>query len=135
MKKILSFFILSFLFFFLVGPLASAQLLNSDVAGELNKKAETTTGQAGLTNISLGVLAANIIQVLLSLLGVIFLVLIIIAGFKWMTAAGNEEQIKKAQASMKSAIIGLVLILAAYAITYFVFNYLPFAGGSSRRAV
>ncbi len=118
------------MFFLLVGPLASAQLLNADVASELNNKAEVTTGQAGLTNVSLGILAANIIRVVLSLLSVIFLVLIILAGFKWMTAAGNEEQIKKSQSSMKSAIIGLVLILAAYAITYFVFNYLPFTGGS-----
>lgn len=135
MKKTLSFFILSFLFFFLVGPLASAQLLNSDVAGELNNKAEITTQQAGLTYISIGVLAARIIQVILSLLAVIFLILIIMAGFKWMTASGNEDQIKKSQTTIKNAIIGLIIILGAYAITYFVFNYLPFGGGSSRRAV
>ena len=87
---------------------------------------------AGLVNVGVGGLIANIISVILGFLALIFLVLTIMAGFKWMTAGGNDEEVKKAQTSLKNAIIGLVIVLAAYAITYFIFNSLPFtAGGGS----
>jgi len=133
MKKLFSAFILSLLFFSLIWSTASAQLLNtnSNAVNTLSKTTNTAGGQGGLSQISIGALAAQIIQVVLGLLAVIFLVLLIIAGFQWMTAAGNEEQVKKSLATMKSAIIGLIIILAAYAITYFIFTYLPFSAGST----
>lgn len=86
-------------------------------------------GQTGLNDFTLGQIIAVVIQAALSLLGIIFLVIIVFAGYRWMTAAGNEESIQKAQDSIKRAIIGLVIVLMAYAITYFVFNQLPFTGG------
>ena len=133
MKKLFSAFFVSFLLLFLIGPLASAQLLNtqSNAVKTLGNTTNTAGSQGGLSQISIGSLAAQIIQVVLGLLAVIFLVLLIVAGFQWMTAAGNEEQVKKSLATMKSAIIGLIIILAAYAITYFIFTYLPFSAGST----
>lgn len=68
---------------------------------------------------------ANIIAVFLGLLGTIFIVLMIYSGYTWMTAAGNVEKVSKAQATIKVAIIGLIIITAAYAITYFIFSRLP----------
>lgn len=132
MKKIINIFILVFLFFTLIVPITSAQLLNntSQTANDIQTQTNKAAGLAGLSQNSIGTIAAVIIQAFLSLLGIIFIVLIIIAGFKWMTAAGNEEQIKKSQATLKTAIIGLIIVLGAYAITYFVFNNLPFGGGS-----
>src|SRR3989344_1501165 len=50
---------------------------------------------------------AQIIQVALSLLGVLLIVLILYAGFLWMTAAGSEEKISKAKKIIGAAIIGL----------------------------
>lgn len=61
-----------------------------------------------------------IINIILSLLGVIFLGLMIYGGVVWMTAQGNEEKVKKAKELITEAIIGLIIVLAAYAITYFV---------------
>lgn len=52
--------------------------------------------------------------------GTIFFVLVIYAGLMWMTAAGNEDQIKKAQKILLAAITGLIIILSAYAITKFI---------------
>jgi amino acid transporter len=72
---------------------------------------------------------ASIINMVLSLLAVLFVVLIIVSGYQWMTAGGNEEQVKKAQSRIKNAIIGLIIIVAAYAITAFVFQNLPGGGG------
>ncbi len=67
---------------------------------------------------------ARIINIVLSFLGIIAVVLIIFAGFQWMTAGGNEEQIKKAKGLLKNAVIGLVIILMAWSITYFIMTRL-----------
>lgn len=61
--------------------------------------------------------AALIIQVLLTLVGTIFFVLTVYAGYLWMTAQGNEEEIEKAKMTLRNAILGLVIVIAAYGIT------------------
>jgi amino acid transporter len=65
---------------------------------------------------------ARIISVFLGFLAIIFLVLIIWAGYKWMTAAGNEDQIRESKKQITTAIIGLTIILLSYSITLFVTN-------------
>ncbi|MFP4514825.1 MAG: Mbov_0395 family pilin-like conjugal transfer protein [Parcubacteria group bacterium] len=62
----------------------------------------------------------KIVNVVLQFLAVIFLVLIIISGYQWMTAGGNEEQIKKAKKNLSNAVIGLLIILASWSISYFI---------------
>ncbi len=64
------------------------------------------------------------IAVFLGLLGIIFVALMIYAGFKWMTAAGDADDVKKAKATIRMAIIGLVITIAAYALWKFVADYL-----------
>lgn len=62
----------------------------------------------------------TIIGIVLSFVGVIFLLLMIFAGLIWMTAQGNQERVTKAKDLMINAIIGLIIVMAAYAITAFV---------------
>lgn len=83
---------------------------------------DKTAGAAGISTVKkdLPTVIGNLVGVVLSFLGIIFLVLIIYGGFLWMTAHGNEEQVKKARNIVLSAVIGLVVILSAYAITYFI---------------
>jgi hypothetical protein len=76
------------------------------------------------TNSSVEIVIGSIIQTALSLIGIFFLILIIIGGYQWMTAGGNEESITKAKNRIKNATIGLVIVLAAYAISYFVVDIL-----------
>ncbi|MFH1111779.1 MAG: TrbC/VirB2 family protein, partial [Patescibacteria group bacterium] len=85
---------------------------------------EEFSGNSNLGNTDLIPAVANIINILLGFLGVIAIVIIIIAGFKWMTAAGNEEQISSAKKMLGAGIIGLVIILAAFAIASFVMSNL-----------
>lgn len=66
----------------------------------------------------------RIINVALSLLGVIVLVIIIYGGFLWMTAGGNDEKVGEAKQWIFGGIIGLVIILSAYAIASFVISNL-----------
>ncbi len=61
-----------------------------------------------------------IIGALLGLLGVIFIVLIIYAGFNWMTASGNEDKITKARSTILHAVIGLIIIISSYVIWNFI---------------
>jgi hypothetical protein len=81
-------------------------------------------GFNGLPQADLVTIAGLIVNTLFGLLGVFFVVLIIIGGVQWMTSQGNDEQIKKAQGLIKNAIIGLIVVLAAYAIAWFVMSTL-----------
>lgn len=76
-----------------------------------------------------GELAGKIIGYGLAFVGVIFFVLMIYAGFLWMTARGNEEQITKAQDLIKSAITGIIIIFLSYVITNFVLGRLVSVAG------
>jgi hypothetical protein len=62
----------------------------------------------------------TVIQQAIALVGVLFMALVVYGGFVWMTARGNEQQIEKAKNLLTSAVIGLVIIGAGYAITDFV---------------
>ncbi len=64
----------------------------------------------------------NIISVILSVLGAVFIIFIIYAGYLWMTASGNEQKVEKASQILKESIIGLIIVLGAYAISYFVLS-------------
>ncbi|NUM25911.1 MAG: hypothetical protein HUU49_04865 [Candidatus Buchananbacteria bacterium] len=102
-----------------------AQGLQDPAKQKLDAQNEAFLAETGLgTQTSLSLMVSAIIRVFLSFLGVIFVVLIIYAGFMWMTSAGNEDKISKAKKIMASAIIGLAIVLAAYAITYFVLDQL-----------
>ncbi|HAO81427.1 MAG: hypothetical protein UV57_C0012G0012 [Parcubacteria group bacterium GW2011_GWD2_43_10] len=79
------------------------------------------------TNVALIATIARIINILLGFLGVIAVVLVLLGGFKWMTAAGNEDKIGEAKKLMGAGVVGLVIILAAYAIAAFVVNQLASA--------
>jgi hypothetical protein len=70
------------------------------------------------------IIIGNVIRIILGLLGVVAIGLIIYGGFLWMTASGNEEQIEKAKKVLISALIGLVIILSAFAIATFIINSL-----------
>ncbi|MEA3463824.1 MAG: IPT/TIG domain-containing protein [Patescibacteria group bacterium] len=76
------------------------------------------------------VIAANIIRVALGFLGIIAVCLIMYAGWLWMTAEGNEKKIDKAKKVLLSAVIGLIIVLSAFAIASFVLNKLLEATGS-----
>jgi Zn-dependent protease with chaperone function len=72
----------------------------------------------------------SIINVALGLLGIIAVVIVLIGGFKWMTAGGNEEKVTEARKLIISGVIGIAIILSAYAIASFVVNRLGAATGA-----
>jgi len=74
---------------------------------------------------------AKIINIVLEFLGIIFIGLTLIAGFQYMTAGGNEEKTKKAIGLLTNAVIGLLIILMAWAITRFTIRQLSRAANNS----
>ena len=77
-------------------------------------------GKNGAPNLSETV--GKIIRIILGLLGIIFLSLTVYAGALWMTAAGEEEKVTTATGILKMAVIGLIIILASYSLSYFVLD-------------
>ena len=74
-------------------------------------------------------IAGDIIKTFLGFLGIVFVVLIIWAGWQWMTARGDDEQVHKATLQIVHAVIGLLIILSAYAATFIIFDVLLGATG------
>ena len=72
----------------------------------------------------LEVIVGRVINVALSFSGMIVLCYIIYAGFLWLTAAGDSKQVDKAKDILRNAVIGLLILAAAYAISTFVFSAL-----------
>ncbi len=110
-------------------PFAAGASDLSAINTQLGTVGETSYGSATPTDL-LSIIG-TIINVLLGLLGVIFLLLTIYAGFLWMTSSGNEETVTKAKGILKTAIIGLVITLAAYSIAGFVIQQISCATGAT----
>lgn len=104
--------------------LASFALAQTDALNILKEAGNTAVGSVEARKMEgpgwFGSTAGLVINVFLSLLGIIFLVLILYGGFLWMTAAGNEERIKKATQVISRAVIGLIIVAMSYGIAYFV---------------
>lgn len=77
---------------------------------------------SGLGNAHPQEVAANVISWILSFLAIIALILVIYGGFIWMLSRGNEEDVKKAKDILSGALFGLVIILASYGLTAYIFE-------------
>ena len=85
----------------------------------------------GLGTTALDDAVVGLINVLLGFLGLIAVVIILIGGFRWMTAGGNEDKVGEARKTIFSGIIGLAIILFAWGITIFVVQQLGKASGAA----
>lgn len=97
---------------------ASAQGLKDAFGG--NSPLSTVQQASGAPTADLGSITGTIISAALSLVGILFLLLMVYSGYLWMTARGDEGQVEKAQKIIRGTIMGLVLTLSAYAITLFI---------------
>jgi hypothetical protein len=66
----------------------------------------------------------RVIKAFLSFLGVTFLVYIVIGADKWMTSAGNSEQVSEARKMITNSIVGLIIVFLAYVLANFVIGVL-----------
>lgn len=97
-------------FVFAQGLKDNLKALGTEAGYDIEGTDETTVSE----------IAGTIVSAFLSLLGIIFVILIIYAGQKWMTATGNEDKITQAKETLWRSVIGLVIVIGAYAIWTFV---------------
>ena len=113
MKKFILIFALAVL---VVAPLAVAPAQAAVNVGE------QYPGNIGFGNEDPRDIAANLIQVGLTFLGILATIIILVGGFKWMTAQGNEDQVAEAKKIIIAGIVGLIVIFASWGIATFVLN-------------
>lgn len=101
------------------GGVTTNELLPGQIATELGQQQQ-----------DLRITIARIIRTAMSLLGIVAVLIILYGGFKWMTSGGSTEGAGEAKKIIGAGIIGLVIILTAYAIASFVINSLVTATGA-----
>lgn len=111
-------------FFLGVGIILTPSLVQGQGIKDINKQLEAGGKNAGLTKDGKTkdprALAADIIQILLTLVGMICIILVVTAGFWYLTSHGDSDKVTKAKDTLAGAVIGLAITLAAYSITIFV---------------
>ncbi|MBU2575723.1 pilin [Patescibacteria group bacterium] len=128
-KKIILPTLLTALCFFIFSPAYAQEVITNPKTDAFKNAKDNLNIIGGITgfgdikgNEQLGVYdkIASVINILLGFAGIIAVIYIIFAGFKWMTAQGNEEQITSAKGTIKNAVIGLGIVLLAFVIVNFV---------------
>ena len=89
-----------------------------DLGTGMAKNAAVEAGFAKeTTDTTLAEIAGGVVQSILSFVGIIFMVLIIYAGFLWMTARGEEDAVNRSKKIIFQSIVGLIIVVGAYSIT------------------
>jgi cytochrome bd-type quinol oxidase subunit 2 len=123
-KTIIPFFVLFFcLLNFSVTQVNAGSLLDQQVGFSSEQGdgiGKAFNEQASKPTEDIRIVIAKIIKVFLGFMGIVFVVLIIIAGFKYMNSQGNESTVEEAKKTISRAIIGLAIIMISYAITAYI---------------
>jgi ABC-type cobalt transport system substrate-binding protein len=132
MKKILSLLIFILIFFVNIQTIKASLIGNdTNIPNQVESFRQNSGYEPANAEASLGGIIATVIKAFLGFLAIIFIIIIVMAGYKYMTAGGNEDKTREAIDSIRRGIIGLIIIISAYAITYFVFNSMDWFGGGS----
>jgi hypothetical protein len=117
-------FLLATFLLFLVPEQTLAQETGNSAVDTISEGLDNAAGESYSTDLTLTVFIGNMIRTLLAATGIIFLFIAVYAGILYMTAQGDENKVKKGKSMLSSAIIGLVIIVGAYAITRYVVDAL-----------
>lgn len=102
---------------------AQAALLQPDKSGDFMNNVNSIARQTEYsTTTTLEGTIGSIIRIAMSLLGSVFIILIIIAGINWMRAQGNEEIVKKSKTTIINLVVGLIIVIAAFTLSTFIGN-------------
>ena len=118
MMKFIQFYILAIGLLFSIASPALVVAADTSLEQQIANKAGLTT--EGVNEYTLSEMIGRIIKVVLGFVGTLFFALTVYAGYLWMTAQGNEEQVTKAKDVLKMAVIGVIIVVAAYSITTFI---------------
>lgn len=118
-KKILKHLVVFAMLSFLALPMVTMAQIDVGM-----NEIETGFADNGLGNTDPRTTVARLINVAMLFLGIIAVVIVLLGGFKWMTAGGNEDKVGEAKKLMGAGIIGLVIVLSAWGIANFILGRL-----------
>ena len=127
LKKIKSISLTAFFLFIL---LSTSVALAADPKSRVNAGLDITAGQAGIIDTAahqkpdLASALGTVINYIFIVVGLVFFTFILVGGYMWMRASGNEEGIKKAKTLILNAIFGLMVIFFAYTLVWLILNAL-----------
>lgn len=96
----------------------------SEAFGSVLSDTAKNAGYTSSNSSDVTLLAGDVITIIFTLLGTIFIAITLYSGIKWMNSGGNEQTIEKAKSSLRQAIIGLIVVIGAYALSYYLINFL-----------
>ena len=108
--------------------MASAQL-TAESTGLAGAAAGTGLSTSCVGTECLVTIVGNVISLVLGFLGVILLVMLLYAGFLWMTSGGDTKGVQAAKTMITNAVAGVIIVAISYAITAFVMGQLATIGG------
>lgn len=112
---------------FLIGfPIVTAVALNEGDQGGGETGVGSLENPLGSEELSPEQLYGRIIYAFMGITGTLALIMFLIGGFQWMTAAGNPERIKKGRDTLMWAVLGLIVIFSSYAILRAILETLQF---------
>ena len=117
--KLTALFVVAVLLF-LVFPFLTVSAQSADLG--LNEAGQIGLPGAGGRDIK--TLLVDIVRYLLSFLGIIAVVVIMYAGWLWMTSGGNQNQLEKAKKTLINAVAGLIIIILSFVIVTWVANWI-----------
>ena len=118
----------------LAPAIALAATAASDILEGINKtadQAQISKGDEKSPTDNLAVMLGRVINYMFGVVGVVFLTVILIGGYKWMAAGGNTEDITKAKTFILNGIFGLIVIFIAYSLVYVVLVSLAGSTGNN----
>lgn len=112
-------FLLGLLVLVLV-TIAPAGVYAKKTLGDATSALKTVSKETGIDEGEVTTIVGNGIASALTVVGLLFFVLMVYAGIKWMIAQGNDDDVTKARNTIIAAVIGLIVVVSAYAITNFI---------------
>ena len=102
----------------LLALFAPVMVANAAYTGQSDYEIGTTDVNLakGTGNVNIITTIVHLVNIVLGLLGLIAVIIIMIGGFKWMTAQGSEDKVEDAKKTIKYGLIGLAIIVLAYVI-------------------
>ncbi len=93
---------------------------NALLAADINLQPESTSQFYKLGQLSVGGIVAAAIKLILVVAALVFFFILVIGGIRWIASGGDKANTEAARSQITAALVGLVIVFAAWAIVQLV---------------
>jgi len=101
------------------------------IISDIQKYLESSLSTKNWVNFTVQGIVSNLINLILVIAFVAFLFLLLLGGIQWITSGGDKELLAKAKGKLTSAIVGIIIVISAWAILSLVRNFFGLTGGGT----